>query len=226
MACNFRAVMSTAIPDPTRPPPRAPSIAIRGGTPGAGRWRVTAALLASLVAGPAIGPAFAERADRGKPLSVEADAGRYDDAKQVGLFTGNVVITKGSIVLRAAQVEVRQTPDGHQSSVATGTADTPARFRQKREGVDEHIEGEAERIEYDSRADTVRFVNRAVLRRYRGTVVADEASGQLITFDNAASVYSVSGGSAANGGRVRAVLSPRGDDAPPAGSAPLPATRP
>jgi lipopolysaccharide export system protein LptA len=176
--------------------------------------------LASLLVAPSL--ALAERADRGKPLSVEADAGRYDDARQVGLFTGNVVITKGTIVLRASQVEVRQSPDGHQSSVATGTPEAPARFRQKREGVDEHLEGEAERIEYDSRADTVRFVNRAVLRRFRGAVVADEASGQLITFDNAASVYSVSGGSEATGGRVRAVLSPRGAEAPPAGPSPTP----
>lgn len=154
-------------------------------------------------------PARAERADRGKPLNIEADAGRYDDARQIGVFTGNVVITKGTIVLRAAQVEVRQSPDGHQSSVALGTAEVPARFRQKREGLDEYLEGEAERIEYDSRADTVRFVNRAVLRRYRGSVVADEASGSVITFDNAASVYSVSGGADGSGERVRATLSPR-----------------
>ena len=202
MACNFRAVMQAPrirLPASDRPVPRV----IAG-----------MALVAALWAP---GPTSAERADRGKPLNIEADSGRYDDARQIGLFSGNVVITKGSIVLRASQVEVRQTPDGHQSSVATGTGDALARFRQKREGLDEYIEGEAERIEYDTRADTVRFVNRAVLRRFRGSMLADEASGQVITFDNAASVYSVTGGTEASGGRVRATLSPRGD-ASPAGS--------
>jgi lipopolysaccharide export system protein LptA len=182
--------------------------------------RAVAVLAVALGAMATAGSARAERADRGKPLNIEADAGRYDDARQIGVFTGNVVITKGTIVLRAAQVEVRQSPDGHQSSVAVGTADAPARFRQKREGLDEHLEGEAERIEYDSRADTVRFVNRAVLRRYRGTVVADEASGSLITFDNAASVYSVTSGAEGNGGRVRATLSPRSTEGAPAAPSP------
>ena len=164
-------------------------------------------------------PVHAERADRLKPMNIEADAGRFDDARQIGSFTGNVLITKGSIVLRAAQVEVRQSADGQQSSIATGVPGSPARFRQKREGVDEVLEGEAQRIEYDAKTDTLRFVDDAVLRRFRGTVLADEARGRLITFDNSASVFSVTGGTAAAGdGRVRMILSPR--DAPAAGAAP------
>lgn len=166
------------------------------------------------------GAVLAERADRLKPMNIEADAGRFDDARQIGRFTGNVLITKGSIELRAAQVEVRQGPDGQQSSVATGAAGSPATFRQKREGLDETLQGEALRIEYDARTDTLRFVDEAVLRRFRGAVLADEARGQLITFDNAASVFSVTGGGngAGGDGRVRMILSPR--DAPSADAAP------
>ena len=168
-------------------------------------------------------PARAERADRDKPLNVEADNGRYDDLKQLGVFSGNVVVTKGTLVLRAAQVEVRQTPDGYQRGTATAAAGQLATFRQKRDGVDETIQGEAERIEYDSKADTLRLVNRAVVRRYRGAVLADETSGSLITYDNLAEVFSVSGGasSATPGnpnGRVRATLAPR--PAPGAAAAP------
>jgi len=156
----------------------------------------------------------AERADRAKPLQVEADAGRYDDLRQVGVFTGNVVVTKGTMVLRAQQIEVRQTPDGFQSGIATSQAGRLATFRQKRDGVDETIEGEAERIEYDGRSDTVRFINKAVVRRLRGSTVADETTGNLITYDNVAEVFNVSGGSSAAsatnpGGRVRAVITPR-----------------
>ena len=156
----------------------------------------------------------AERADRDKPLNVEADRGRYDDLKQLGTFSGNVVVTKGTIVLRAALIEVRQTPDGYQRGVASAAPGQLASFRQKRDGVDETMEGEAERIEYDSKADTVRFVNRAVLRRLRGGVLADETAGSLITYDNAAEVFSVSGGASGAtpgnpGGRVRATLGPR-----------------
>jgi lipopolysaccharide export system protein LptA len=171
-------------------------------------------------------PAQAERADRSKPMTVDADAARYDDLKQVGTFTGNVQVTKGTIQMRADRIEVRQTPDGYQVGVLTGSADKPASFRQKREGVDETIEGIAERIEYDSKADTVRFVGNAVIRRWRGATVADETAGNVITYDNIAEVFSVAGGRGTPGsadGRVRAVLTPR--EAAPAASAP-PASAP
>lgn len=159
-------------------------------------------------------PAAAEKADRDMPLNIEADSGRYDDLKQLGSFTGNVVVTKGSLTMRAAKIEVRQTPDGYQHGVATALPGQLATFSQKRDGVDETIRGEAERIEYDGKADTVRFIDRAVIRRYRGATLADETAGSLITYDNTSEVFSVTGGPSAAtpanpSGRVRATLAPR-----------------
>lgn len=170
------------------------------------------------------GPAGAEKADRGKPLNVEADSGRYDDLKQVGTFTGNVVVTKGTLTMRAAQIEVRQGADGYHYGLATALPGQLATFSQKRDGVDETIQGEAERIEYDGRNDTVKFVNRAVIRRYRGATLTDETAGSQILYDNTREVFSVVGGSSAAtpanpSGRVRATLSPR-DAAAEAASAP------
>lgn len=171
-------------------------------------------------------PAHAEKADRNKPLNVEADNGRYDDAKQLGIFTGNVVVTKGTMSMRAGHIEVRQSPDGAQFGIATADEGKRALFRQKREGLDEYIEGEGERIEYDGKADVVRFINRAVIRRFRGAVLADETAGSTIVYDNVAEVFSVVGGAAAAtptnpSGRVRAVLTPR-EVAPATGAASQP----
>ena len=155
-------------------------------------------------------PAQAEKADRTKPLNFTADALRYDDARQTNVLTGNVVITKGTMVLRAGRVEVKQTSDGHQSAVANAAAGKLAYFRQKRDGVDEHMEGEADRIEYDGKSDTVRLIGNAVIRRFRGGTMSDEVQGQSITYDNLGEVFSVnSGGTSGEGGRVRGVLSPR-----------------
>ncbi|HSV70859.1 MAG TPA: lipopolysaccharide transport periplasmic protein LptA [Methylibium sp.] len=155
--------------------------------------------------------AHAERTDRNQPLNFAADSAKVDEAKQLNILSGNVEITKGTIVIKADRVEVRQGREGYQSAVATGWPERRATFRQKREGSDEVIEGEAERLEYDSRADTVKLVNRAVMRRYRGTTLADEVSGQTISYDNATEVFQVlGGGSAATpSGRVRGVLTPR-----------------
>ena len=171
--------------------------------------RFVALLLATMLL-----PAQAERADRAKPLNVEADQpGRIDLLNQFVVFNGNVVVTKGTMVIRAARIEVRETPEGYHTAVAIGATGKPATFRQKRDGVDEFIEGEAERLEYDGKADTIRFVNKASVRRLRGSNVADELAGNLVSYDSTTEVFSVSGGAAATptnpGGRVRAVLTPR-----------------
>ena len=170
-----------------------------------------------------VAPAAAEKADRSKPMNIEADALRYDDVKQVSVFSGNVVLTKGSIVIRGGQIEVRQDPEGYQFGLVSGAGESPAFFRQKRDGLDEFIEGEGETIEYDGRADAVKFVRKAQLRRYRGAAVADEITGGLIIYDNLRDVFSVDGNASrgvagAPGGRVRAMLTPKPENpaVPPA----------
>lgn len=159
-------------------------------------------------------PALAEKADRNKPMNIESDALRYDDVKQISIFTGNVVLTKGTIVVRGGQLEVRQDPEGYQFALITGSASTPAFFRQKREALDEFIEGEGETIEYDGRADRVKFIKKAHMRRFRGATLADEISGNLIVYENLTDMFSVDGtptkgGVPVPGGRVRAVLMPK-----------------
>ncbi|MDB5892661.1 MAG: lipopolysaccharide transport periplasmic protein LptA [Rhodoferax sp.] len=162
-------------------------------------------------------PAFAEKADRDKPMNVEADNMRYDDLKQTNVFTGRVVMTKGSIIVRGARIDVRQDAAGYQYGLVTAEPGKLAYFRQKRDGVDEFIEGEAETIEYDSKADNVKLIKRAVMRRYIGSTLGDETTGAVIVYENTTGVYTVDGGAApggktaaANGGgRVRAMLSPK-----------------
>jgi lipopolysaccharide export system protein LptA len=191
-------------------------------TPAACRRLLCAAAAAALALLAA--SAAAEKADRNKPLNVEADSGRYDDLKQVGTFTGNVVVTKGTLTMRAEKIEVRQSSEGYHYGLATALPGKLASFSQKRDGVDEVIQGEAERIEYDGKNDTIRFVDRAVIRRYRGGTLADETAGSQIVYDNLREVFSVVGGASGAtpenpGGRVRATLAPRAA-AEPAASAP------
>ncbi len=164
------------------------------------------------------GAANAEKADRNKPMNVESDALRYDDQNQTSVFTGRVVLTKGTILIRGAKVEVRQDGEGHQYGLVTAEPGQRAFFRQKREGLDEFIEGEGERIEYDSRADTVKFINKAQLRRYRGATLNDDMTGAVIVFNNATEVFTIDGSVAkgslgAPAGRVRAMLTPAPDAA-------------
>jgi lipopolysaccharide export system protein LptA len=187
--------------------------------------RPCAAVVLALAAVLAAGPAAAEKADRNKQMVVEADRpGTMDLQRQVVVFNGNVSISQGTLNIRADRVELREMADGYRAATAIGSPGKPASYRQKRDGVDETVEGVADRIEFDGRADTLRLIGNGAVRRLRGGVLADEITGAVIVWDANAEVFSVQGGnrSAANpGGRVRAVLSPRADAASAPAAAPV-----
>jgi lipopolysaccharide export system protein LptA len=178
------------------------------------RASAPAALALAALLALASAPAWCEKADRFKPLNVEADLpGKIDLLNQHVVFNGNVVVTKGTMTIRANRIEVRESPDGYHTAVAFGSPSQHATFRQKRDAPDEYIAGDAERLEYDGKSDVIRFVNNASVRRLRGSETSDEISGNLVTYDSGTEVFNVTGGAtptAANpGGRVRAVLTPR-----------------
>lgn len=190
-------------------------------------WRLF--LLACLVALPAW--VHAEKADRNKPLLVEAGLGRVDDLKQAYLLSGRVVLTKGSILIRGDKVELREDAQGYQFGLISSEPGQLAFFRQKREGLDEHFEGESETIHYDGRTDTVRFSGKAQLRRYRGATLADEFLGAEIVYNNSTEVYAIHGGAALTGtgtasGRVRMMLGAKPVPESASPSAPNPVLRP
>ncbi|MDM0074907.1 lipopolysaccharide transport periplasmic protein LptA [Variovorax sp. J2P1-59] len=185
------------------------------------------ALLFALALAGLASAAQAEKADRTKPMNIEADSMRYDDLKQTSVFTGNVVVNKGTIVIRGERIDVRQDPEGYQYGVVTAAPGKLAYYKQKRDsGSDEWIEGEGEVIEYDSRADNVKFIRRAVMRRLIGATPNDESSGPLIVYDQSNDTFTVNGSSvppnagvASQGGRVKAILTPKAAPAAPAAPA-------
>lgn len=183
-------------------------------------------LAASL--GLALGGAWADKGDRGKPMTLESDKPcTVDLARQVSVCSGNVVIAQGTLQIRADRVELRETAEGYRQALAIGSSAAPASYRQRREGSDEFVEGRADRVEYDARSDTLRFVGNAVVKRLRGANASEEISGSLIVWDNTAELFTVQGGGATPGnpsGRVRAILTPR--DASAAASAPGAELRP
>ncbi len=157
-------------------------------------------------------PAHAERADRDKPIHLEGDRLTIDDIQKVQILEGNAVLTQGTMELRTSRLVVTQDPDGFHKAVATGGANGLAHFRQKREGVDEFTEGEAERIEHDARSEITQFFVRAWVSSGQ-----DEVRGAFISYDalNEKYLVTTAGGTAksatgAGQARVRAIIQPRG----------------
>src|SRR5512139_2977318 len=120
------------------------------------------AFLAALCAALLASPAHAEKADRDKPVNLEADSVTLDDIRKISVYEGNVVLSQGTLMLRADRVQVTQNAGGLDKVTATGR---PVAFRQKIDGRDEFIEGFANRIEYDSGKSQLELIGEAQLRR-------------------------------------------------------------
>lgn len=160
------------------------------------------------------GLACAEKMDRDKPINLEADRIIIDDAKKQHILEGNVQLVQGTLLIRCEKLVVTQDAEGFQRGVATGGDKGLARFRQKREGKDEYVDGEAERIVHDGKAGKTEFFVRAYVRSG-----SDEVRGEYIFYDGRAENYVVSSapegaeGAAVTGTgrdqRVRAVIQPK-----------------
>jgi lipopolysaccharide export system protein LptA len=153
--------------------------------------------------------AFAERADREKPINLEADHMAIDDLKHIQVYEGKVVFTQGTLMIRADKIVVTQDADGFRHGVATVVPGNLAYFREKRDGADEYVEGWGERIEYDDKTDRAELFVRARLKRN-----LDEVRGNYISYDGKTEFYLVkSAADAASASdrqdRVRATIQPK-----------------
>ena len=197
-------------------------------------------LLAAALAA-CLAPASAEKADRNKPINVEADRMSYDDLKQINVFTGNVTLTKGSIIIKGDRLVIRQDLEGFQYATANGSVSAPAWFRQKRDLPDQFMEGQALQLDYDSKTEVVKLQQRALLKRLEKDRVTDEVHGNLIVYESLNEFFTVESAPGATptvgnpGGRVRVVIQPKTTLAPgsPAAAAaaatdtgPLPGLKP
>jgi lipopolysaccharide export system protein LptA len=153
------------------------------------------------------GAAQAEKADRDKPINITADTGTFNDAKQIATFIGNVVVTQGTLTIRGDKMVVTQGKDGFKHGTIWGK---PATFREKREGVDEYVNGSALRIEYDDKTDVVELFDNAMVKRNK-----DEVRGSYISYNGNTDFYKVLGSGTPDAtpanptGRVHAVIQPK-----------------
>ena len=149
-------------------------------------------------------PVWAEKADKNKPVNIESDSARVDDARKLAIYEGHVVLSQGSLLITADRIDVRQDERGFASGEATGKQ---VYFRQKLEGKDEHAEGWANRLEYDGPAEKLKLTGQARLKRGD-----DDLRGNLISYDGKTEYFQAQGSIGGAPGRVRAVIRPKNGD--------------
>jgi lipopolysaccharide export system protein LptA len=158
-------------------------------------------------------PARAEQSDRNKPINFAGDSGDANLQARGGALTGNVIITQGTLSIRADRIVFKQNNDNSLSATAYGN---PVAIRQKRDGVDEYYEGYAQRVEYDGAKELVELFDRALLKRGQ-----DEIRSNYVSYNTATEVFKAEGreGTVPDptgpGARVRGMFQPRSDAAPP-----------
>jgi lipopolysaccharide export system protein LptA len=166
--------------------------------------------------GPAGAGALRNNPDRDQPINYSADTGDVNYQTKVGALTGNVVITQGSLAIRADRISFKQNAD---NSLAVTAFGNPVTFRQKRPGTDEWFEGYAQRAEYDGAKELLELFDNALLRRGQ-----DEIRSVYISYHAATELFKAEGRAATQpvpdspGTRVRGVFQPRSDVLPGKGS--------
>lgn len=157
--------------------------------------------------------ARAEKADSTKETVITAEQGSADEVKQTRTLTGNVVLVKGTLTMKAGRALITVDPQGYQFATFWAAPGKLATFRQKRDGEgDLWVEGEAERVEYDDKSEVVKLFSKAKLTRLEGSKKTDEAEGPFISYDSRKEVFAMentaTGESRPGGGSVRMVIQP------------------
>ena len=172
-----------------------------------------ASFVACVTAVAAYAPAaFAEKADRDKPINYQADTGDVNVQTKVGTLAGNVILTQGTLTIHADKIVFHQNLDNSVSATAWGN---PITFREKRDNVDEYYEGVAQRAEYDGTKRFLELFDRALLRKG-----ADEIRSNYISYNAETEFFKAEGrpdthpteGEAPLGARVRGVFQPQSKD--------------
>jgi lipopolysaccharide export system protein LptA len=135
--------------------------------------------------------ALAERADRDKPVHIEFQTTELGDRDKTTIFKGNVRLTQGNLEISCDRLVIAEDAGGYYHGVATPKVGELAKFKDKLEGKNEQVYGEAERIEFDTRQDKIRLFERAYVKK--GT---DEVRGRYIERDGYAETFKATNGPA------------------------------
>lgn len=160
------------------------------------------------------GLAFGLESDRNQPTTIDADQMTYSEKNAVNVFKGNVLLTRGTLVVRGDNLTLTQKADGSQHAVIEGK---PATFRQQRDSKTPEvlmIRGTGTRIEIDGTKSIVTLIGEAAIRKTSNDQLTEEITGRKITYEQNSEFLTVEGsekGSGPKGSapRVQAVIKPK-----------------
>ena len=152
----------------------------------------------------------AEKADKDKPIALSSDKAQFDDVNQIYHLESNVLLVKGTLIIRGEKAHVKIDPEGYQLATIFAKPGGIASLRQRRDtGLDEYIEGQADWIQYDAKSETATLVGKAKMSQLSGTKISDQVNGDRIHYDGQTEKYN-----ALSEQLVKSTLSPRRKESP------------
>lgn len=150
---------------------------------------------------------FALKTDATKPLQIEANTLNVDQKNMTSVFTGDVVITQGSLVAKSNMAVASQDKDGFRYVVLTGA---PVTFKQLNDDG-EWITGQGNKFDYNTKNNLAILTGRAMVKKKDNFV-----SGNQITYNTQTQMYSAASHSVdgitptqTTSGRVTVFLQPQ-----------------
>lgn len=120
---------------------------------------------------------FALETDTKQPINIESDSATRDGKKELTTYTGNVVVTQGSLKIQAKQVKIYTLKNKLQKIVATGS---PVKMQQKPRANEENVRASGNKMTYSPKAKTVVLEGNATLTQEGRKLTSDRISYNLV----------------------------------------------
>ncbi len=154
---------------------------------------------------------LAQSSDRDQPIDLEADSADIDDKKGISIYTGNVILTQGSMQIKAYQLTLYNDANKElEKAVAIGNKNKLATFKQRPEGKSEDFRARSEMMTYYLKKDKIHLLRKAYVWQD-----GDTFSGNKIIYDTknetvvASSKKNKAGQATSSGTRVKVTIQPR-----------------
>ncbi|WP_233141987.1 lipopolysaccharide transport periplasmic protein LptA [Aggregatibacter actinomycetemcomitans] len=142
---------------------------------------------------------FALKDDTNKPINIVSDNQSLDMTSRVVIFTDNVVITQGSIVVKANKVIITRPEENSKKKDTVEAFGNPVTFHQVMDDG-KPVDGKANKVFYDLGTEFLTLTGNAELKQLDSKI-----NGNVITYDVKKQQLKANGSS---GSRVTTVLIP------------------
>lgn len=150
-------------------------------------------------------PALSLSTDQDQAIEIEANVGELDDIKNINIYTGNVIVTQGSIRITGDRLTVNYTEENDIDTLVV--EGKPATYRQLPDDSKTYDEAKAMRMEYHSMKNILILIDEAQVTQANGSV-----SGDRIEYDSELSKVKVTSAPATEGQkseRVKIIIPPK-----------------